>query len=503
VRQKSWEDAAGSWNSPSLVGLPVVEDSIFKRIPGGKRRSDARQGTIDQDPVFMQFLEDLANPTAAKDLRNDQEANEKAGKTQTTPLIEFLREKKIKAKEAAAAKNSKHSRNDSKGKAVANEDGGKKKSKESKAEKSGDAPKRTVKVMTKKAIAEAAEAAKASASTLLAAQEDSQKRDGPRGRRAGMFAVAKILQRDLGVSMAVAHRKVREAKAQADKEAAAKPGKDDEGDVSTPSTSQPSTASQNVPASPKAPTNSRGPRSKKGASGSELGKGKAAEKAADPAAPVAPQILQKKKEQGLPSGQEASAASPADAKSAVPTGPKASQPKGAQSQGGKKSSGAVVPSPGATRGFVKHANPSQGVTEPLLKAAMESFGAVTFVEIDRRKGFAYVDFAEHGSLVKAMASSPITVAQASVQVLERKDREAKKAAPATAATNGVASSSAAPNPPTGPSADKAASSAGEPKRGGRRRGGRGRGDGQPKENSKAAGHIAPAAPGPAPVASAG
>lgn len=93
----------------------------------------------------------------------------------------------------------------------------------------------------------------------------------------------------------------------------------------------------------------------------------------------------------------------------------------------------LVPSEGATRAFVKHANPSQGVTEALLKEAMEKFGGVTMVEIDRRKGFAYVDFTEPESLKKAMAANPTSVAQGTVQVMERKvDRAERAPVPANA-----------------------------------------------------------------------
>lgn len=76
----------------------------------------------------------------------------------------------------------------------------------------------------------------------------------------------------------------------------------------------------------------------------------------------------------------------------------------------------------ATRAFLKHANPSQGITETLLGAALTPFGKLTRVGIDKRKGFAYVDFADPSGLQAAMAASPIAVAQGSVQVLEHKDR---------------------------------------------------------------------------------
>ena len=74
----------------------------------------------------------------------------------------------------------------------------------------------------------------------------------------------------------------------------------------------------------------------------------------------------------------------------------------------------------ATQAFLKHANPSQGITEPLLEDAFATFGSINKVEIDKKKGFAYVDFKEPESLQKAIKASPIKVAQGQVVVLERK-----------------------------------------------------------------------------------
>ena len=168
VRSATWEDAKESFTSPSLVGPPAVEFSIYKKIPSGKRRTDGRQGTIDQDPEFMAFLESLANPDAQKDGDGDQSTADEAdkpGKVKSTPLIESLREKKAnKAKEAAAAKSAKHSRHDSQGKAKA---AAAEESKKSGKERSSGKPKETVKILTKKAATDAAaEAAKNVASLL-------------------------------------------------------------------------------------------------------------------------------------------------------------------------------------------------------------------------------------------------------------------------------------------------------------------------------------------------
>lgn len=128
---------------------------------------------------------------------------------------------------------------------------------------------------------------------------------------------------------------------------------------------------------------------------------------------------------------------------------------------------------------------------------MQAFGTVTAVEMDRKKGFAYVDFADHESLVKAMAASPVTVAQASVQVVERKDMgkkaqgsggkgsaaavaEASASGSQPAQTSAPASGSKSPVVSTPTPAEKA----GGEKRGGRRRGGRGKDKESPAQGSK-------------------
>ena len=58
---------------------------------------------------------------------------------------------------------------------------------------------------------------------------------------------------------------------------------------------------------------------------------------------------------------------------------------------------------------------------------MKGFGGIDRVEIDKRKGFAYVDFTDPEGLQKAMAASPIKIAQGAVQVLERKEKVARNA----------------------------------------------------------------------------
>ncbi|KAI3399239.1 hypothetical protein diail_7401 [Diaporthe ilicicola] len=519
VQNATWEDAKGTFNSPSLVGPPYVERSIYKKMPLAKPKKDPKEGTIDQDEDYKAFLASLAEdstmkPEEAQADAEDSTKSEAESKITIAPLAQFIkenREKKAnKAKEAAAARNSKHSRQESQGAKGKSSSSATEDSRKKSKEKATEKPKETVRILKKQAATEAAaEAAKAVAKDIKAGSSSS---DASSSRRAGIQGVANILKRDLGLSNGSAARKARQEVA---KQEAAKKGdadsktKESKGKDSGPSTAAAAGAAQAAdrpptPTAPKAQAekSSRPGRSRrsKEPKSSESKSGGPAEAPAAPA--KAPIILQKKKDDSasVSSAKEppntAKPASKQGATSAAPTpptGPKAATVKGNQSTGSQKKSNNPAPAAASTRAFLKHANPSQGVTEALLKEAMQTFGGINFVEIDRRKGFAYVDFSDHAGLVKAMASSPVSVAQATVQVLERKDQGSKKAAgtPSNQAQSGgggvtssssaqAAAAAAAPaNPPTAPSsnADKSGNgTAGEqqqPKRSRRR--GRGRG----------------------------
>jgi regulator of nonsense transcripts 3 len=388
VRQATFEDAQNTWNSPALLGPPVVEFAPYGRIPSGRRRTDARQGTIDQDPEFMDFLESLANPVSLKEPAGDGDvegATSKGDKVTITPLVQFLKDKKAnKGKEAAASKAAKHARQESASKspakstkeASASLEDAKKSSKDMKKERLIDkAAREAVKVLTREASAKS-----------TATQEPPKNTRTQTRERGSIAAAARILQRDLGLSPINAHRK---AKADADNATKA------EASAQPPATSIP----------PKAPA---GPANKSRGGRPENEKPQVTPKEAPP--PIT--LLKKPAEMAAPKSPGPTTATP----TAPPTAP-AAMPKATPARKPQ----VAVPSTGATRAFVKHANPSQGVTEPLLKEAMEVFGAVSHVEIDKRKGFAYVDFVEHEGLVKAMAANPTKIAQGTVQVLERKD----------------------------------------------------------------------------------
>ena len=179
VRDTAFVDARGTANDPALLGPPIVEFSPYGRVPSSKSRKDGRQGTIDQDPEFIDFLKGLTEPIPKPTIPEGSGDKEpKSDEKIVTPLIQYLRDRKAnKGKESASpAKGAKHARNESKESKSGQGDKkiASKASKEnSQAEKKGAAATKidkiardAVKVATKQA---AAVEAKAAASTTAAA----------------------------------------------------------------------------------------------------------------------------------------------------------------------------------------------------------------------------------------------------------------------------------------------------------------------------------------------
>lgn len=443
VRSSTWEDAKNTFTDPALVAPPSVEFAIYKKVPSNKKRTDARQGTIDQDPQFMAFLENLANPALVNHADADSGEDEKIeAKVTTTPLIEYLKEKKANKSKEASGKSAKTTKSDSKGKTGSKDDESVKKKGRAAKEDKVEKPKETVKILTKKAATEqAVDAAKNAASQINAAGADL-----PKSRRAGIAAAARLLQRDLGLSPGSAHRRARQDAAKVDADPKAPNGKDTTptaasgSSVATdraafPAPAESSQASKSTPA-PSAKSQS----GRRNRGGKNADKGKTPEaSSSQPTVPLNPPVILKKKpdnEASQPTTNTTNEEQSSASKSSRP----ASKAKQIPAQ---KKSAAV--SADATRAFVKHANPSQGVTEALLKQALEAFGTVSYVELDKRKGFAYIDFSNNDGLTKAISASPVTVGQANVQVLERKD---KKATP-TAAGSSAASFEKGEKPSSG------------------------------------------------------
>lgn len=413
VRQSTFEDAQNTFTSSSLIGPPSVEFAPYGKTPGGRKRTDARAGTIDQDPEFMAFLEGLANPTTVKE-SNPGEGDEfntgKLDKVTMTPLVQYLKDKKAnKNKEAAvkAAKKQESTKIKTKDISSSSNEDTKKKGKGDKTVEK--AAKEAVRILNREAKSILTTQASSSATSSPTAETSASEKPIPKlnvtnipgnQRGAAIAAHIRMLRRDLGLNPGVAHRQARRDLANASKAET----------VEQAATSSPSTSSPQTPTTPTAPkANSAQPgsrRSRKAASESDSTKGSSNIPAASQ-----PIILLKKPE-------SASSAPTAPARSSVPAsqGPK---PKPTAVSTATTSS-AAAPAAGIRQAFVKHANPSQGVTEPLLKEALEKFGAVTMVEIDKKKGFAYVDFAEPDGLKNAMDANPISVAQGTVQVMQRK-----------------------------------------------------------------------------------
>lgn len=458
-----------------MIGPPYVELSIYKKTPLGKPKKDPKEGTIDEDDEWKKWQFSLTEDPALKKEQEEESHVEEAttaepnDKRPVTALVAHILENKAnKAKEAANAKSRKHARHESqgKGKGSVSTEEPKKKSKDK-----ADKPRETVKILKKQAATEAAaEAAKAVAKEIKAGASTSERTPGRR-----QLGLKDILKRDLGIKDTEPEVKTRRGKAQE---------KESVSSAAAASSSANQTSEQAVTSTaPKSQAEKSSRGSRRRGKDSKASEAKTSGSSETPApAPIKPvSILQKKK-------QEPAAPAPAKepvpaAKSAVatpPTGPKAGTAKGSQNGGSQKKGNpsASVPGPAAssTRAFLKHANPSQGVTEALLRQTMGAFGGVGSVEIDRRKGFAYVEFTDHGGLVKAMAASPVTIANASVQVLERKDQAPKKtaatsnnAAPSSTVRDSASTVAATPPAP----AEKATGDQQQPKRSRRR--GRGKG----------------------------
>jgi regulator of nonsense transcripts 3 len=384
----------------------------------------------------MAFLEGLANPITTKEAETDESLDGVVGKSEkvtTTPLVQFLKDRKASKNKDAAAKaakkqeiqtaRTKSARETSKDTSSSKESSNspedvKKKGKDPKVDKTVEkVAKETVKILNRQVAANATiQVAQGSAEGPPGAKLDVSKIPS-RQRSTVVAAHIRMLQRDLGLSPAQAHRQVRRDTADAQKaeRAAAtdaNAGKTAEPkDAASPQTPQ-TPLSPAVPTAPKGSTAQAGRRNRGKLLETEVNKA-ASPSSTTPASagPSTPVILLKKPE---------TPQSPLAPKPSTPVGPASQSTKSTPAAITRKPAVIAVPSAGATQAFVKHANPSQGVTEPLLKEAMEKFGAISMVEIDKKKGFAYVDFVEPDGLRKAMAANPISVAQGTVQVMQRK-----------------------------------------------------------------------------------
>ncbi|KAF2691041.1 hypothetical protein K458DRAFT_474033 [Lentithecium fluviatile CBS 122367] len=438
VRAVNFQDAAKSFQDPALVGPPTLEFAPYPKMPGNRRRSDARQGTIDQDPEFKEFLESLTAPITKPAAPEEEPQKEKV---KTTPLIEALREKKANKDKPQGKRNAKE------------EAAEKKAQTKQAAATSTDKNRKLTKAEREKAQKEAVKALNNQASAIKDAASASAEKAAPTAsvpapeRKRGSVSLAKsMLQRDLGIGPAANRRRgVKRELTPATQETPAKQdenvsGKQKAKEVSTAPAAVVAASEKCVPASPKKERPSRSERRAFHKANTSLvdktnnktvvEDSKAQTK---PTATPAPTILKKP--------QAAQTQAPM-----VPKGPAAARAPPTEPAAARNAPGSLHPSP-VTRpanptpntaapaspptgkqAFLKHANASQGITEPLIEEALKVYGAIEKVEIDKRKGFAYVDFADSEGLAKAIAASPVTVAQGAVQVLERKEKISRRAA---------------------------------------------------------------------------
>ena len=393
IRQTNFQDAKNTNKDSCLLGPPSLEFAPYSKMQSGRVRHDGRQGTIDQDQEFIDFLQSLTDPITKSSTNGVDSLDGATAKVTTTPLVQYLKEKKAnKAKEAAEKKSKTKQEN-----------------KEAKPSK-GD-PKSTVVVKGSTPASEKARVAKATQDAVKAinksvasmqpkptpditdskseakettAQTSPAKRERERG---SVSAAARMLQRDLGLA------------------------------PKSPRAARPTPAS---PAATKAETTS-------------------AEKPT--ATPIEPKAT-----------LTAAPATPA----APPTGPRASRPptttrtattntptpptivKPSQAPPSQRPSKPLPnPSLNAKSAFLKHANPSQGITEELLRTAFAAFGTVMRCEIDKKKGLGYIDFDATESLRKAMHASPVKVGNGQVVVLENRNPGRGKAQGSAPAKGGM------------------------------------------------------------------
>lgn len=388
----TFHDSAGTHKNPDLRHLPpTMGFAMMQRIPtNSKTRADNRQGTIDTDPEFIAFLEaetqPIVKPAALDSVNADKDSTEKA-KVKTTPLIDALREKKANKAKAAAIKDDKkdgkgHARKDSKEATVLVKDG-----------KGGKQQQQKVEQASK-------EAAKAINKQVASKQQPQQRAASPQQPAAkGSAATGK----------------------------AKKAGPNAKAQNGAPAQPAAPTASA-APTAPQSPAGQRQRQRGNNAEGikkmlqKDLGikpkptpagqKGQAVKGQPGGARPSTPAAGNgKEKDKSSPAPNAPAANTPK-----VPTGPR--QQSQAQHNTAAQSSGNIS----TTKAYLKHANPSQGMTEILIQQVLSQYGDVVNVTIDPRKGTAIAIFKSPDGLKKALEAKKVPVANGSIEMLEFKDR---------------------------------------------------------------------------------
>ena len=163
-------------------------------MPGGRRRNDNRQGTIDQDQDFKDFLESLTNPISKPAAPEGEQAKDM--KVKTTPLIEALREKKANKEKPNSKRHGRGDKDDTSEKKVLAKPGkenaattGEKGRRSGKGDKT-QATKEAVKILNKEA---------STSKNVNATAEKGSASPAPERKRGNVALAKSMLQRDLGV----------------------------------------------------------------------------------------------------------------------------------------------------------------------------------------------------------------------------------------------------------------------------------------------------------------
>lgn len=367
-----FNDKAGTHKSPDLKNLqPTIGFAANQRTPlqQAKPRTDTRQGTIDQDPEFIAFLERETQPIT-KPAALDSASLEKDGEkkeVKTTPLIEDLREKKANKAKTAQAKAEKAEKE--------------KKSQTVKAP-SKEAP--TVEKDSSKVTAQqqkVEQAAKDAAKALNKQAVTKQQQQTQAQAQQGKMTVS-----------AKPKRPPASPKPQTTAPAATP--------SATPASTTPSPASQRVPPSQRQRGNTDGIKKM-------LQKDLGIKPKSSPTAPL--------------STTPASTSTPTSpATTSISTDPKPPSTPAASRSSPVPPTSELKALP--IKAYLKHANPSQGMTEILIQQALSSYGEVTNVTIDPRKGTAIAVFKQNEGLTSALEAKRVPVANGAVEVLEFRDR---------------------------------------------------------------------------------
>lgn len=426
----TFQDAKGSHKDPNLKHLqPMIEFAPNQRIPAAKQRVDGRQGTIDQDPEFIAFLEAETRPVSKPPALETANAEKTHEKVSSTPLLDDLREKKANKAKASAkpasAKVTKSTRPDTKEDKSSDKSAAKKDADSSptKPTKSGAKPTQPAKDVVKSTNKHSNKSAATSApSPAPPASKSHQAPARKRGDRVTPNAIKNMLQRDLG--LAPAGRRGAKAAAAAAAATASEPAA---------TTSQPTQPTPTAADNSSAPKAVKPPRNRKANAAEKTTATSPAQENAKSTPPTPAAILKKP-----PPAQPTTKQAKAKANAQNATAQRAASSSPAQSPApSKPAKAAPQPSAGATKAYLKHANASQGITEPLILAALSPLGEVVKVDIDKRKGTALAEFKNHDGLKAAMAKRSIPVAQGAIEVLEFRERPAQGSGRATpAATRG-------------------------------------------------------------------